>query len=248
MRFQTITPLIIGAVLLSTVVLPAHSQDHTVTGRSVSGQGTHTPVGSYPLNCLLSPDGKYVVVSDVGAREYLTVIRVADGAFVSRIAFNDDLKPTGKDGLYYGLVFGATKDGLTTLYASTGARDRVDVFTLDAEGYLRDTGKSLINTPTDPKASLPHHVAGIALNADGSRLYAVNNQTAESNGFKGSLSVLNTSTGTRIAQVPVGGFPFAVTAITQGSNADKKVYVGNERDSSMSVVNLKRFRSCRPFG
>lgn len=233
MRVQV---LLASLLLIRGGALPSHAQESAVTGRSLSVKGTHTPVGSYPLNCVISPDGKYVVVSDVGAREYLTVIRVLDGKLVSRIAFNDDRKPAGKDGLYYGLAFGATQNGLTTLYASTGARDRVDVFALDTEGYIVDTGKGLENYPTNPKSKIPHHIAGIALNADGSRLYAVNNQTHEGNSFKGSLSVLNTSTGTRIAQIEVGGFPFAVTAITKGANSGRKVYVGNERDSSLCVV------------
>jgi YVTN family beta-propeller protein len=186
----------------------------------------------------LSPDGKYVVVTHIGKREYLTVLRADNGEYVSRVPVNANRNDGSgnKEGLYFGLAFGEVKDGKATLYASMGALDTVDVFSLDGGGVLSDTGKRLLNFTESKDVSYPHHVAGIALNSDGSRLYAVNNQTYASTNYRGSLSILNTETGTRIAKIDLPGFPFAVAAVTKGAFKDRKVYVTSERDGLVSVV------------
>ena len=59
-----------------------------VTGKSITPLGDHTNVGSYPTSGILSPDGKYFLVSDCGAREYLSSISVADGSLVSQVDYN----------------------------------------------------------------------------------------------------------------------------------------------------------------
>ncbi len=126
--------------------LPAPAPIFLPTGKQIAPLGSHTPVGSFPANALLSPDGKFLVVTTTGFRQFLSVVRIADGRVVSRIAFNGQADGGGKqkDQLYYGLAFGAAKDGITLLYASCGGLDCADVFTLDAGGVLTDTAKACI--------------------------------------------------------------------------------------------------------
>src|SRR5258708_23316344 len=78
-----------------------------VTGKSITPQGTQTPVGSFPCNMLLSPDGKFIVVTNAGFRQYLTVLSVEDGRIVSQIAVGK-AKGKEKEGLYYGLAWGGS--------------------------------------------------------------------------------------------------------------------------------------------
>jgi hypothetical protein len=116
-----------------------------VTGKLLTPEGQQTNIGSFPDNLALSPDGKFVVVTNTGSREYLSVLRVADGTLVSQLDFNgpSDILDRKKQALYYGLAFGKTVDGLTSLYASRGGEGIVSVLTLDSDGNLKDTGKTL---------------------------------------------------------------------------------------------------------
>ena len=65
---------------------------------------------------MLSPDGKFLIVTTTGFRQFLSAVRISDGRVVSRIAFNGNTAGSGsqKDQLYYGLAFGGAKDGKTT--------------------------------------------------------------------------------------------------------------------------------------
>lgn len=247
---RAISYLALGLALCSFAVAPLNAQTTPpvplVTGKFITPIGQHTEIGSFPVHSLLSPDGRYIVVTNTGFRQYLSVIRVADGKIASRIEFNAlrrDAK--GKEGLYYGLAFGPVQEGKYPLYASLGAEDRVDIFTLDANGILVDTRKSLHNPTANKDAKLPHHIAGIALNSDGSRLYAANNQTGAETKLRGSLSILDTVNDKPLAKVDLPGFPFAVAALTVGPHADKKVYVTSERDGVVSVVSPQQAKNLR---
>ena len=54
---------------------------------------------------LLSPDGRFAVVTDTGYRQFLTSVRMSDGSVVSQIDFNG--QRTGFPGLYTALTVGA---------------------------------------------------------------------------------------------------------------------------------------------
>jgi len=211
-----------------------------VTGKAITPLGQQTNVGSFPVNAVLSPDGRYVVVTNTGAKQFVSAISVRDGSLVSQVGVNDPRADGSgkKQGLYYGLAFGPEERQAgkpATLYVSRGAEDRVSVFTLDADGKLADTGRALDN-PSPGKAAKPHHIAGLATSRDGSRVYAVNNNTFPDADNQGSLSILDVAANRVVATVPTPGFPFGVAAVTVGPDADRKVYVSSERDGVVSVI------------
>jgi len=84
-----------------------------VTGRLLTPEGAQTPVGSFPANMLLSPDGRYLVVTNTGARQQLSVLSAADGRLVSRREYNRDRTDGSgrREGLYYGLALGPGQGG-----------------------------------------------------------------------------------------------------------------------------------------
>lgn len=194
-----------------------------VTGRWITPEGFQQEVGSFPTNMALSPDGKYVVVTNTSYREYLSVLDSDSGALVSRLDFNGN-----KKALYYGLAF-AKQGDKTLLFASRGGEDLVSVYELTAKGQLEPI-KDLHNPAPEDGSKLPHHIAGLATNEDGIIVYAVNNQTHEKNGLHGSVSVIDVAKDEVVKTIPVDGFPLAIAAI------GGKLFVSSERDGLVTVV------------
>ena len=207
---------------LALVLAGCGTQKPLVTGKWITPEGTQQPVGSFPANLVLSPDGKYAVATNTGFRQQLSVLDADSGELVSRVDFN------GKgEALYYGLAF-ARQGGRTLLFASRGAEDLVSVFELTPDGKLEPKGE--LHDPAPKGSPLPHHVAGLATNADGTLLYAVNNQTHAANGNQGSLSVIDMATDRIVREIPVDGFPLAAVAF------GGRVFVSSERDGLVTVV------------
>ncbi len=214
-----------------------------VTGKLITPQGRQTNVGSFPANLLLSPDGRFVIVTNVGYRQYVSVLSAKTGQLISQVGFNaqrtDDAKK--KEGLYYGLAFGPATKNETTLYAARGAEDKVSVLTLSASGMLQNTGKALSNpsgvshTADTSGTVRAGNVAGIAV-TEGGRLYAANNSANPQNKMRGSLSIIDTRANKTLAQVEMAGYPYAVAALTRGRSTAKKVYVTSEQAGTVSVI------------
>jgi YVTN family beta-propeller protein len=246
---KTYSTIIALTVILNIIPIQAQTPIPLVTGKSITPQGTQTAVGSFPCNMVLSPDGKYVVVTNAGFRQFLTVLGLDDGRIVSQIAVGT-AKGKEKEGLYYGLFFGhgfgiangsAGRGGrYETLYASRGAEERVVMYRLASKGELTETGRSL-NAPSNfPGGKSPNHIAGIAQDFTGSHLYAANNHTSPLTNMKGYLTIIDKLTETVHGRVDVGGFPYAV-AVTPNNRPPAagertKVYVSSERDGTISVV------------
>lgn len=206
------------------------------SGRFISPAGTQTPVGSFPCNGVLSPDGKYLVVTDCGTREYLSVLDTRDGRVTSQIKIGGRRtdKSGNNQGLYYGLAFGPGEREGATLYASRGTEESVAVYHLDGAGMLTETGKRL--SAHSAAEYSPTTIAGLALDSRARLLYAVNNSGTSQTTMKGSLLMLETETGRLVKTVELPGFPFAVAALTKGAAADKKVYVSGESYGIISVI------------
>ena len=218
-------PLVaLGAVAVSVgaVGLRQFAMRPLVTGKWITPEGRQQAVGSFPTAMATSPDGRYVVVTNTGFREYLSVLDADTGEIVSRVDFN------GKGrGLYFGLTL--VRQGERTLaFASRGAADLVSLFELTKEGAL--TPLKDLHDPAPKESKIPHTVAGLATNADGSVLYAVNNQTREGNGYRGSVSVIDVATDRIVREIPVDGFPLGIVA-TGG-----RLFVTSERDGLVTVV------------
>jgi len=228
-------PLLSGALLLSFGVsqvraAPSNSTQ-LVTGKCLSPLGTQTDVGSFPANAVLSPDGRFAIVSDAGARESVSVLRAGDGSLVSRLDWNGPSPtfPGKKRALYFGLVCGAARNGATPVYASRGAEGTVSVLSLGSDGTLRDTGRVLGGGAA--KATDLPFIAGLALSSDGAHLFAANNSANPQDGMRGSLLEFNTQSGALERQTPLPAYPFAVALAKNGT-----VYVSSEGRGAVCVV------------
>jgi YVTN family beta-propeller protein len=191
------------------------------TGKPISPIGDHVDVGSYPVNMVLSPDGRFVIVTNSGFRQQLSVIDSSTGRLLDKVEFGGR---GSKTGLYYGLAFGS--DG--TLYASRGAEDKISSFTLSADGKL--TAGAVLDDKAPTGSAIPHHVAGVA-ELDGS-LLAVNNQTHKGSDLKGSLSVIDPKSNVVKRKIVLPGFPFGI------ATANGKAFVTSERDGVVAAVDL----------
>jgi len=205
-----------------------------VTGKFISAPEDQTEVGSEPINLVQSPDGRFIVATNVGFREQLSVLDAKTGKLVSRKEFL--ARGRQNKGLYYGLAF--RQDGARTiLYASQGAEDLVGVYELSEDGTLKELPKLADKAPAG--AGIPHHVTGLALSADGQTLYAVNNQSNDKNGFSGSVSLIDVTGAKPNRDIKLGAFPYDVAAITKGDNAGKRLFVSCERDGLVQAVDTE---------
>src|SRR3974390_2679241 len=151
MRFVPITSACLAILCFLFSCRGSSPADDSTTGRLITGKRIsdaewRQPVGSLPMNMMASPDGRFVLTSDMGYRESLWSIRMEDGRGVSNVEFSNKTKRgretdigeaattpnTQTNGLYYGLA--AAPDG--TVFAAQGAHDSIAVLTLDSAGKL----------------------------------------------------------------------------------------------------------------
>ena len=223
-----------GLVLATGVAFTVHRHgDETkriVTGKFISPAGEQVEVGSSPINMKLSPDGRFIAVTDCGYREQLTILDAKSGEVLSKRPFVGDR--SDPSGLYYGLAFREI-GGNTQLLVSRGAQDLITIYDVKADGSTKAAGEMSDPAPESP-GNYPHNVAGLAVSADGQTVYAVNNQTHAYNGLHGSVSALS-SDGKLIKEFPVGGYPMDVV-IAEPSAAGRRVFVSNERDGTVTSI------------
>lgn len=203
------------------------------TGKSITPEGAQVDVGSFPAAMALSPDGKYLAVTDTGFRESISILNASNGALVSQLGFNSG-RGRNKASLYIGLAFLPASGEGYRLAASRGPQDEVSILSVDAGGKVTDTGETL----KEPGARNPLFAAGLASSSKGDRLYVANNGTSYATHLKGSLAVLDVAGNKVLGSVETAGYPLAVAAVTQGADADRKVYVSSERDALVSVVDV----------
>ena len=218
------------------------------TGKRLVLQGQQTNVGSFPINMALSPDGKFIAVTNTGFRQYLSILSADDGHLISQLPFNPNANDRNdKTSLYVGLVFEPkplSNNSTCRLYASRGPEDKISCFTLDAEGRLafKNDMANPSSLPQAAKSAQPNFCAHLALSSDGGFLYVVNNKSSAYTDFKGSISVIPTSllavnfTLETVGHAKTPGFPYAIAVVTKGPSADKKVYVSSEQDGCVSVL------------
>ncbi|HEY2761179.1 MAG TPA: hypothetical protein VGI75_10555, partial [Pirellulales bacterium] len=83
----TLTALALGNVR-HTGAQQVHADNPLNTGKSISpSQISRQDVGSLPINVLASPDGNYLITTDMGTQQALWSIRAADGKGVSHVDF-----------------------------------------------------------------------------------------------------------------------------------------------------------------
>jgi YVTN family beta-propeller protein len=180
----------------------------TTYGWRVTPAGDQTPLGEKPFGAVLSPDGKYLAVSNNGTHtQSLSLVDAATGKTVQQINY------TAPQALFIGLVW--SPDG-TKLYAAAGGNDKVRVYTHNGEQLTEATPITM------PKGSFP---SGLALSADGTRLFVADNGS-------GGMSTVDTATGQVLGTVATGPNPFTVGLSGDGRTA----YVTNWGSNTVSAV------------
>jgi len=165
-------------------------------GQTLTPAGTHIEVNDRPLGMVVSPDGRLLAVvtgSNFSARA-LHLIDIETRTLKQTIAIANS---------FVGVAFSPSGD---TIYVGGGASNDVKIFRA-SNGRFAAAGTIPISGGPQP--------SGLALNADGSRLYVALNQTNE-------VGVIDTATRSA-TRVKAGTYPY--TTVVSGDG--KKVYVSN---------------------
>ncbi|MDX2064229.1 MAG: alkaline phosphatase family protein [Fimbriimonadaceae bacterium] len=228
--------LVLGGASLTAWALRNEFRPQTATlptGRTIlapdpdTRSAVFTDVGSLPVNMRLSPDGKYVAVTNAGFRQQISVLDSRSGKLVSKVEFNEGRRGN-KDALYWGLNFVQSPGGPTHLWVSNGVQDKLTRFTLTADGQLTDRIEREDKAPNDT-TGLPYHFAGVAATAEG--VYHVTNQSHHMNDFTGKLVVWTGESAEPAKRIDVGGFPLDVCALPDG-----RVSVSSEMDGGVYFI------------
>jgi YVTN family beta-propeller protein len=201
----------------------------------VTPAGTQTQLGDKPFGIALSPDGKFLAVTNDGAgTQSIMVVDRANSKVIQEIDYK------APAGVYVGIAY--SPDG-SKLYASAGGTvfthdggsfNGVRVYNVDeATGKLTEDDPILIPMPigTDGKA-INLFTAGLTLSDDGNTLYVADN-------LANAMSVVDltseeATTGGAATTVPVGPNPYTVVLSRDGKTA----YVSNQGGLTVSVVDL----------
>ncbi|MCZ8516656.1 bifunctional YncE family protein/alkaline phosphatase family protein [Paenibacillus filicis] len=208
-----------GSVFAASTLVAGPKADGTGVnshGWSLTPAGTQVNLGNKPFGAAISPDHKYLIVSNDGSPKSLQVVDVLQ----QKVVF--EVKPP--EGLFLGVVF--SPDG-KTVYAS-GVKDKITVFQFD-NGILTEKapivmqGAQSLNPFLNMTSFSP---AGISISSDGKFLYTANN-------MNNSVSMIDLSTGQVKATTNVGNHPYTAFLTHNGG----MLYVTNWGESSVSVLN-----------
>ncbi len=147
----------VGAATKPLATLPGVQRDGSVllpNQWSLRPVGKQVPVGDFPINVALHPDGKFAAVLHSGWGQHeIRIFEVKDGRAVSQVAIGES---------YYGLAW--SPDG-KKLFASGGGAEVIHGFDFN-DGYLA-APRQLVLRPANEQG-IP---GGLALSADGHALY-----------------------------------------------------------------------------
>jgi YVTN family beta-propeller protein len=208
-----------GSIYAASMLVAGPKADGTGVnshGWTLTPAGTQVSLGNKPFGGAISPDHKYLVVSNDGSPKTLQVIDLLQQKVVSEV------KPP--EGLFIGVVF--SPDG-KTVYAS-GIKDKITVFQFD-NGALTEKAPIVMKgaQSIDPFLNTTSFSpAGISISADGKFLYTANN-------MNNSVSKIDISSGQIAATTNVGNHPYTAFLTHDGG----MLYVSNWGESSVSVLN-----------
>jgi len=200
---------------------PGRGRDDTarlINQRTITPTGKQTDLGDLPLNAILSPNGKQLLVANGGAGiQSLQVVDTATSQVSQTIEYDVP------DSVFVGLAY--SPDG-TKAYASGGGKNVVHTYAVGSDGLLTKTGDIDLRplSQSTPLGTGPWPV-GISLSPDGKTLYVADN-------LANDVSVWDTGTGTLKGRAPVGSFPYTPLVSRDG----KKVFVSNWGDATVSVL------------
>src|SRR5215831_8654211 len=188
-----------------------------INQRTVTPAGQQSPAGDYPINAILSPDGRHLLVSNSGAGiQSLQVVDTHTGQVIQSIPY---LVP---DSVFFGLAY--SPDG-SHVYASGGGNNVIHTYSVGGDGKLT-AGPDLSagQSQSKPLGTAPWPI-GLSLTPDGSTLFVASN-------LSNAVSVIDAHTGILKATIPVGTYPFTTLMTPDGAH----VYVSNWGDATVSVI------------
>ncbi len=191
------------------------SSDKGITSQNwtLTPAGKQVKLGDFPMGGALSPDGKYLVVSNDGqGKQSLQVIKTATNKVVQTIPYSSP------EALYLGVAF--SPDG-KKMYASAGGNNKIRVFSFK-NGRLNE--KSAISLKDDKNTD--YYPAGLSVSSDGSYLYAANN-------LNHSVSKIDIHQRKIVKTTSVGKNPYA----SYLSHDGRSLYISNWGESSVTVLN-----------
>ncbi|WP_338256836.1 beta-propeller fold lactonase family protein [Dictyobacter halimunensis] len=180
---------------------------------TVTPAGRQTDLGDLPLNSVLSPDGRYLLVSNSGAGvQSLQVIETKSNTVIQSIPYDVP------HSVFVGLAY--SQDG-KKVYASGGGEDVIHTFDAAASGKLTATGDISIGT----KQSNPFPT-GLSVSRDGTKLYVANN-------LANTVAVVDTQTRQVTQSIKIGSYPYTTLMSKDG----KTIYASNWGDATISIIN-----------
>ena len=179
-------------------------------GWSLTPAGKQTEVGDRPMGMALSPNGKYLAVSNDGQGvQSMMLVDVASNEVVDTITYESP------EALFVGVEFTSNR----TLYASAGTNNKIRVYST-ADGTL--TERDPIRIGPEDEQIFP---AGLTVSPDGARLYVATN-------LNNAVAVVDLCREEVIESISVGNKPYTVELFRNG----KKAYVSNWGADTLSVI------------
>lgn len=220
--------LIASAALASVLFGSSVSAAYTLLsgpqgdGTSVTPNGWHlTPagkqikLGDFPMGGAVSPDGKFVVVSNAGqGTQSLQVLNTKSKEVIQTIPYESP------EALYIGVAF--SPDG-KKMYASAGGNNKIRVFDF-INGTLTEQAPILMKDDQNTQ----FYPAGISVSPDGKFLYVANN-------LDHSVSSIDLASNQIAKTSHVGKSPYAAVVSRDGQS----LYVSNWGESSITVLDTK---------
>jgi len=221
---------------------------------SLTPAGEQINVGDLPLGLALSPDGRFLLVTNDGyADQYVSVIELKSRREVQKIPMERS---------WLGLAF--NKEG-SSIFVSGGGADEIEVFSF--ENGRADREKTIPLKAADDRKN--YFAAGLAVSNDGRWLaaaalrqnclvkcalngnakpvyipvgefpYAViihpDNRTAFVSNWGGkSVSIVDLRTNTESERIPVGSHPNAMRLSPDAAT----LYVANANSNSLSIIDI----------
>jgi YVTN family beta-propeller protein len=192
---------------------PHGSEGVTPNNWTLTPAGMQIPIGDRPMGAALSPDGRYLVVSNDGQGvQSLALIDTAARAVVQTISYK------APEALYVGVVW--ARDG-RRVYASAGGNNLIRTYEM-RDGRLAETSPIPVGPPG---ASV--YPAGLAISPDGATLLVAENLAHR-------VRAVNLASGQPGAEAETGPLPFAVAVASNG----EKAYVSNWGGRTITVLRV----------
>lgn len=182
----------------------------------ISPAGSEAPLGDFPTNSALSPDGKHMLVVNSGAG--IQSVQVVD---TSSHTVQQTIPYYAPHSAFIGAAY--SSDG-SHAYVSGGGENVVHAFSVGDDGTLTATGDVKLGTVA-PDTSQNPYPTGLSVSPDGKTVYVANTQA-------NTIALIDTASQTVTGTIPVGTAPY--TTIT--SPATKYVWVSNWGSAMLSVV------------